>query len=79
MKCIGATLTVVSFAAFVRSRHTTPSISRLRESACCVTRPKNGCERDYSYCRSSNIENQNYSSTASYLKNIIPCDFTTKR
>lgn len=79
MKCIGATLTVVSFAAFDRSRHTTPSISRLRESACCVTRPKNGVERDYSYCRSSNRENQNYSSTASYLKNIIPRDFTTKR
>ena len=27
MKCIGATLTVVSFAAVVWSRHTTPSMS----------------------------------------------------
>ena len=26
MKCIGATLTVVSFAAVVWTRHTTPSI-----------------------------------------------------
>ena len=33
MNCIGATLTVVSFAAVVWSRYTTPSISRLIESA----------------------------------------------
>ena len=33
MKCIGATLTVVSFAAVVWSCHTTPSISFLRENA----------------------------------------------
>ena len=33
MKCIGAALPVVSFAAVVWSRHTTPSISRLRGSA----------------------------------------------
>ena len=33
MKCIGATFAVVSFAAVVWSRHTTPSISRWRESA----------------------------------------------
>ena len=56
MNCIGATLTVVSFAAVVWTHHTTPFISRLRESARCVTRPKNGCERDYSYCCSFNRE-----------------------
>ena len=33
MKCIGATPTVVSFAAVVWSCHTTPSISFLRENA----------------------------------------------
>ena len=33
MKCIGATLTVVSLAAVVWSCHTTPSISFLRENA----------------------------------------------
>ena len=33
MKCIGATPTVVSLTAAVWSRHTTPSISRLRENA----------------------------------------------
>ena len=38
-----------------------------------------GCERDYAYCRSSNREqNQTYSSTVSYFKNIIPRNFTTK-
>ena len=55
MKYIGATLTVVSFAAVVWSRYTTPFISRLRQSAC-VTRPNNDCEGDYAYYRSSNRE-----------------------
>ena len=35
MKCIGATLTAVSFAAVVWSCHTAPFISRMRESALC--------------------------------------------
>ena len=56
IKCIGATLTVVYFAADVRSRHTTPSIPRRRESYC-VTRPDNGYGRDYAYSRFSNRKN----------------------
>ena len=62
IKCIGATLTVASFAAFVWSRHTTPSIPRRR--------PNNGCERDHSYCRSSNRENQHYLSLEVFASKI---------
>ena len=51
IKCIVATLTVVSFSAVVWSRHI--SIPRWIESHC-VTRPNNGCERDYAYSRSFN-------------------------
>ena len=78
MKCIGATLTVVSFAAVVGLVTERPLFSRLRESALRDI-PNNGCERDYAYYLSSNREkNQSYSSTVSYLKNIIPRPFTTK-
>ena len=79
IKCIGATHTAVSFAAVFWSRHTTPSIPHWRESHC-VTRPNNGCKRDYAYNRSSKKQeqNQNKSSTVGRLKNIIPSDFTTK-
>ena len=46
IECIGAALTVVSFAAVVWSRHTTPSIPRWRESAL-RDETNNGCEKDY--------------------------------
>ena len=70
--------TVVSFAAVVWSCNTMPSISRLRESMFCD---------ETKYCLQKRLcllpflqqrKNQNYSSMVSYLKNIIPCNFTMK-
>ena len=43
-----------------------------RESARCVTRPNIGCERDCLLPFLQERESQNYSSTVSYLKNILP-------
>ena len=48
IECIGATLTVVSFAAIVLSCHIMPSLYCWSESHC-TTRPTNSCERDYDY------------------------------
>ena len=70
MKCNGTTLYVASFAAFVWSCHTTPSIPPLREGGHCVTRPNTGWKREKIQILQQR-ENQNYSSIVSYLKNII--------
>lgn len=43
INCIGATLVVVSFGAFVWSHHASRSLPRPRG----VTRPNNGCNRDF--------------------------------
>ena len=69
-------LTVVS-AANVWSCYTMPSLPCWRESHC-VTRPNNGCKRDYTYGLSLTERKSNYSSTVSRLKNIIPSVFTAK-
>ena len=61
-------LTVVSFAAVVWSCHTTPSIPHWRESTLCVTRPNNGCKRDYAYCCSSDSEKIKIISSVNHLK-----------
>ena len=66
-------LTVVSFKAVVRS-----CLFPIGESGC-VTRPSNGCKRDYPYSCSSNrkkIKIIRLQLVAS--KNIIPCNFTAK-
>ena len=72
MNCIGATLTVVSYAAVVWTHHTTPFISRLRESALRDETKKRLRKRLLLLLLLQQRENQNYSSTVSYLKNIIP-------
>ena len=54
------------------------SLFPARERVHCMSKPNNGCERNYTYCRSSNREYQNYLSTVNYFKNVIPNHFTTK-
>ena len=66
-------ISIISFAAVVCSRHTTPSFPRWREHHC-VTRPNDGCERDSAYSRSSNRKG----TTVTRLKNIISRNFTAK-
>ena len=78
MKCIGATLTVVSSAAVVWSRHTTPSIPSWRETAL-RDETNNGCEsRLHLLPFLKQRENHNYLSTVSCQKNTIPRNFTSK-
>ena len=73
-----ATLTAVSFPAFVWAHPTTPSISRLKESALSDKTKyrlrKRLCLLPFLQQRG----NQNYSSTVSYLKYLVPRNFTTK-
>ena len=73
-----ATLTAVSFPAIVWARPTTPSISRLKESALSDKTKyrlrKRLCLLPFLQQR----ENQNYSSTVSYLKYLVLRNFTTK-
>ena len=73
-----ATLTAVSFPAVVWACPTTPSISRLKES---VLSDKTKYRLRKRLCLLSFLqqrENQNYSSTVSYLKYLVLRNFTTK-
>ena len=68
MKCIGAMLTDVSFSAVVWSRHTTLSISCVRES---VSRDETKYWLQKRLCFLAFLqqrEDQNYLSKVSYLK-----------
>ena len=73
-----ATLTAVSFPAVVWARPTTPSIFRLKESALSDKTKYRLWKRLCLLSFLQQRENQNYSSTVSYLKYLVLRNFTTK-